>query len=322
MNWSKSLSTTEYLFIFLFLALYGWYFFRVHLVSKKVGTTARSIIIKTFLRGAAFSLLIIALLGPSFGISEIEARATSKDIFIAVDLSNSMDAQDIAPTRLERTKMALIQLVEGLSGNRIGLIIFAKNAILRTPLTYDTYTLKSHIQQLATWQMKDQGSDLINPLILAQNKFAELASQSHTARVVFLFTDGEHFGSSTPDQLRFYPKNKIHTFFIGIGTPEGGNIKMAGKTKVDSNGNPVVTKRNDLFLREISNYTKSNVNYLSTTNPGDLVFQLIESTQSIQSGSIDLRKILIANDKYYYFLLLGLILLSLDIIITIQNVKL
>lgn len=322
MNWSKSLSTTEYLFIFLFLALYGWYFFRVHSISRKLGTTARSIIIKTFLRAAAFSLLLIALLGPSFGISEIEARATSKDIFIAVDLSNSMDANDITPTRLERTKMALIQLVEGLSENRIGLIIFGRNAVLRTPLTYDTYTLKSHIQQLATWQMKDQGSDLVNPLLLAQSKFAELPNQTQAARILFLFTDGEHFGPTTPAQLRFYPKNKIHTFFIGIGTPEGGEIKMAGKVKEDANGNPVLTKRDDSFLREISNYTKASVQYLSTTNPGEVVFQLIESTQSIQSGTIDLRKILIANDKYYYFLLLGLILLSLDIIITIQNVKL
>ena len=322
MNWSKSLSTIEYLFIFLFLALYIWYFLRVRLVSKKLGTTARSIIIKAFLRSGAFSLLLIAVLGPSFGLSEMEARATSKDILIAVDLSNSMNANDIAPTRLERTKMALIQLVEELQGNRIGLLIFGKEAVLRTPLTYDTYTLKSHIQQLATWQVKEQGSDLVKPLLLAQSKFAELPGKSYSPRILLTFTDGEHFGDPYSSPLRFFKKNGIHTYFIGVGTPEGGNIKMAGQVKQDSSGNPVLTKRNDLLLREMSKYTHASLHFLSSDAPGETVFQLTESIQKIQSDAVDLRKILTANDKYYYFLLLGLILLSLDIIITIQNVKL
>ncbi len=107
MNWIKPLTIVEFVFIGIFLLVYATYFIRLYLVARRLGTTARSVIIKFIIRGIYLGLCILGLLGPSFGVNEIEAQATGKDIFLVFDLSRSMDAIDIEPSRLEKLNLRL-----------------------------------------------------------------------------------------------------------------------------------------------------------------------------------------------------------------------
>ena len=107
MSWYRALEASEYIFIGLFILLYLVYLLRVYITAKKLGSNSGSTIVKLLIRGLAFALIILAILGPSFGESQKEIKAVGKDIYIAVDLSQSMNATDIQPTRLEKVKYEL-----------------------------------------------------------------------------------------------------------------------------------------------------------------------------------------------------------------------
>src|SRR5690606_21113918 len=110
MTWYNAFGPTEYLLIFGFVGLYSLYVFRMIRIARQLGSDFKNIFIKLLLRTAYFSLLIIALLGPSFGADKKEIKTVGKDIFFAVDLSESMNAEDIAPSRLQKVKYELKNL--------------------------------------------------------------------------------------------------------------------------------------------------------------------------------------------------------------------
>ena len=149
MSWAKSLSFTELILIGLFLVLYAGYFVRVFLVATKLGTSYRKVLLKFALRSLYFALLIIALLGPSFGESTREIKSIGKDIYVAVDLSASMNAYDIQPSRLEKVKFELKKIVSAFNSDRLGIIIFTSEAFVQCPLTYDQSALNLWIETLA-----------------------------------------------------------------------------------------------------------------------------------------------------------------------------
>ena len=171
MNWIKPLTIVEYVFIGIFLLVYIVYFIRTYIIAKRLGTTARSVVIKFFIRTAYLGLCIIGLLGPSFGVSEIEAQASGKDVYFAFDVSKSMDAIDIEPTRLEKVKFELIKSLNVLKSDRVGIVVFSSNAYVHIPLTYDKDALQLFIQKLSSDLFTESGTDINAALKLIQAKF-------------------------------------------------------------------------------------------------------------------------------------------------------
>lgn len=320
MNWSKAPSLIEYTFLLIYVLLYSWYVFRLYRTSRRLGTKARALIVKLILRTLAFGLLLVAVLGPSFGKTDLETRATAKDIFFAVDLSRSMDTQDLAPSRLERTKLILSQLIEECRGNRMGLIVFGGQAELRVPLTYDDQALLSQVYQLSTNQMTVPSTNLWSATDLMIQKF-QLSSSTHSvAQVAVILTDGEHFGSPTPASTRSLRQSGIHFFLVGVGTSEGGAVMRNGLPQQNESGEVIQTKRDDAFLKRNAALLQASLHWLDAQSP-DPIFSITEKIQDIQLPTADLRKILIANDKYYYFLALAMVLIFLDVLITIPILK-
>src|SRR5689334_16671816 len=125
MSWFRQLGWTELIVIGLFIALYGLYFARVVRIGRSLNTPYSNIFIKLFVRTVFFSLLIIAFLGPSFGDSKREIKSVGKDILFCVDLSKSMDAFDVQPSRIEKVKYEMKRIVEAFNSDRIGIIIFS-----------------------------------------------------------------------------------------------------------------------------------------------------------------------------------------------------
>lgn len=320
MNWNYRLTQTEYLFIAVFLLLYSYYFFRTFRVARLLGAKAWAIIPKFFLRTGYLTLLLVALLGPSFGVVEKELVSEGKDIYIAVDLSKSMDAPDIPPTRLEKVKFELKRLVEALPGNRFGLLIFSTEAYVHAPLTADQGALALFIQSLSTRLVPESGTNFCSAVELALQKQLAETSDLNQTKVLILLTDGEDFGECDPalaGQLRRYG---ITPFVVGVGTENGSPIPTAKGNLRDAEGAVVHTRLNSSYLRQFVQETRGS--YLElTSSSGDLT-PLVSAVQSLENRIIDQRKLEVTTNKYYYFLIAALVLITIDILVTVRTFKL
>lgn len=326
MNWIKPLTIVEFVFIGIFLLVYAAYFVRLYLVARRLGTTARSIIIKFFIRAVYLGLCILGLLGPSFGVNEIEAQATGKDIFFVFDLSRSMNAIDIEPTRLERVKFELTKNLNLLKSNRVGLIVFSSDAYVHTPLTFDRDALRLFIQKLNTELFVENGTDLNVAFQLLLKKYqtglsgnSSNANNNRKAKVIVLITDGEDFGELDQNVLFELKKSKINLVILGVGTPQGGGIREGSEFKKDKDGNEVLTKLNADYLKNLSKSFGGK--YFQLTNQVNEVSTMLKEVDNLESNWIDTRKMTVANNKYYYFVILALILMFVDILVTVRTIK-
>src|SRR5690606_9450920 len=137
MTWSQPFSLLELIFSVIFILLYAAFLFRMKRLSATLHQKPHLIWLKMLLRTTYFGLLLVALLGPSFGAATKEIKTTGKDILVAVDLSESMNATDVQPSRLEKVKFELPKLLERFNSDRIGLLIFSSEGFVQCPLTFD-----------------------------------------------------------------------------------------------------------------------------------------------------------------------------------------
>ncbi|MDH5598249.1 MAG: VWA domain-containing protein [Cyclobacteriaceae bacterium] len=321
MTWFRQLENIEYYIIAAFLLLNIVYIFRVIHIGKVFRTGWGKVFIKFFLRLIYFSLIIIALLGPSHGESQKEIKSVGKDIMIAVDLSQSMNAFDIQPTRLEKLKFELKKIIGAFDSDRIGLIIFSSEAFMQCPLTYDHNTLNMFVEILHTGLVPNAGTDFSPPLELALEKLNEdenLVTQQ-TSKAIILISDGEDFGEKTSETLKQIEEQGIKLFTLGIGTQTGSRIKTDRGFKLDHENNEVVTKLNPEALMKLADETGGTYFEINETNND--ISRLINHISEIEGEIRDVRQVDVSTNKYFYFLLLALGLLCLDILINVKTIK-
>lgn len=320
MNWIKPLTIVEYVFIGIFLLVYIVYFIRTYIIAKRLGTTSRSVVIKFFLRTAYLGLCIIGLLGPSFGVSEIEAQASGKDIYFAFDLSKSMDAIDIEPTRLEKVKFELVKNLNALKSDRVGIVVFSSNAYVHIPLTYDRDALNLFIQKLGSDLFTESGTDINTALKLIQNKYNSSTAPNRRAKVIIMISDGEDFGQLEPEVIQDLRKNRINFLVLGVGTPQGGKIKEGTGFKNDRNGNEIISKLDADYLKQLAKVLGGK--YFQLSGQVNDVQAILKEVGQLENNWVDTRKMTVANNKYFYFVFLALVLMIIDILITIRTIKL
>ena len=320
MNWIKPLTIVEYAFIGIFLLVYVVYFIRTYVIAKRLGTTSRSVVIKFFLRTAYLGLCIIGLLGPSFGVSEIEAQASGKDVYFAFDVSKSMDAVDIEPTRLEKVKFELIKNLNTLKSDRVGIVVFSSNAYVHIPLTYDKDALNLFIQKLSSDLFTESGTDINTALKLIQTKYNSSSAPNRRAKVIIMVSDGEDFGQLESSVIRDLRKNRVNFLVLGVGTPQGGKIKEGAAFKKDKNGVEIISKLDADYLKQLAKVLGGK--YFQLSGQVNDVQAILKEVGQLESNWVDTRKITVANNKYFYFVFLALILMIIDILITIRTIKL
>ena len=159
MKWANSLGLFELIILGIFGLFYILYIVRVVRTTQRLGLPFRRVIIKAILRTLYFGLIVVALLGPSFGDTSREIKTVGKDIFVCIDLSQSMNAMDVQPSRLSKVKFELKNIVEAFNSDRIGLIMFSSEAYLQCPLTYDNNALNLFIQTLNTEMVPNYGTE-------------------------------------------------------------------------------------------------------------------------------------------------------------------
>lgn len=320
MAWYRGIGITEIVFIALFVTLYVLYIVRVITIARSLKTSFSSIFIKLGLRTLIFALLIIALLGPSFGSSKQEVKSIGKDIMICVDLSKSMDAFDIQPTRLEKIKFEMKKIVDAFNSDRIGVIIFSSEAFMQCPLTYDQNALNLFIESMNTNLVPSSGTDFGPPLQMAMKKMEDDDTRSEAkSKIIILISDGEDFGDETADAAQEIEDEGIKLFTLGIGTEKGGQIRSGSGYKTDKSGNVVVSKLNATSLMALASRTGGK--YFEINETRNDVWRLINTISKIEGELMDARVMDVTANRYFYFLVAALALLVLDVVLNIKTVR-
>jgi Ca-activated chloride channel family protein len=320
MLWYRNLGITEIVFIAAFAAFYVLYFIRLMRVAKLLNTPFRKIFIKLFFRTVYFALFIVALLGPSFGGSKKEVKAVGKDIMMCVDLSKSMDAFDIQPTRLQKVKFEMKKIVAAFNSDRIGIIIFSSEAFMQCPLTYDQNALNLFIETMNSGLVPASGTDFGPPLRMALTKLGEDNPDAQAkSKVIILISDGEDFGEETEDVAREIEKNDIKLFTLGVGTEKGGNIYSGNSLKTNRQGLIVQTKLKSKEMKSLASQTGGQ--YFEINETKNDVSRLINTISKIEGELRDARFIDVTANKYFYFLALAAIFLVIDILVNIATVR-
>jgi Ca-activated chloride channel family protein len=319
--WFRDFGWTEIILVLIFLVFYGIYILKIVRIGRVLKTPFQNIFIKLFVRTIVFALLIIAFLGPSFGDSKREIKSVGKDILICVDLSKSMDAYDVQPTRLEKVKFELKKIAEAFNSDRIGIIIFSSEAFMQCPLTYDQNALNLFIETMNSGLVPASGTDFGPPLKMALAKVSdqEGPSTQQKSKVIILISDGEDFGEETNEIAKEIENKDIKLFTLGVGTEKGSQIYAGRSYKTDRQGNAVVTKLNSNSMRSLA--SKTGGQYFEINESRNDVSRLINTISHIEGELRDARFVDVTANRYFYFLLAALLLLTLDVLINVKTVR-
>ena len=323
MNFQEDIGIFELSLVSLFLMFYFLYLVRIYKINKQIKVNLKAVFIKFILRVTFFTLLIISLLGPNFGIKEEKVEVVGKDIMIAVDLSESMNANDIQPSRIEKVKFEIKKIVDEFSGDRIGIIMFSGEAFVQCPLTYDKNALNLFVETLNTGLVPNSGTDFGPPLELGLSKLQDENSGDNDfkSKIIILFSDGEDFGEDTDQSIEKIKENSLKLFSVGVGTDEGSKIlDDFGNFKKDNEGNDVITKLNSSSLRETAD--KTGGKYYEISKNKNEINQMITEIKNIKGDVIDQQTSNISENKYFYFLLSALVLVAIDFIFVSKIISL
>jgi Ca-activated chloride channel family protein len=323
MTWYQTITLLEILFGVSFFGLYIGYLLRVRRVASFFGQRPHGVWVKFVLRHLYVVLLIIAILGPSFGAMKKEIKTIGKDIYIAVDLSSSMDATDVQPSRLERVKNGMLRLISRFNSDRIGLIVFSSEAYLHSPLTYDQNALQLYIQTLHTGLLPHGGTSLEPVLELVSQKFSHTSASpeegEQKARILVLISDGEDFDGRLSEWEDRLSDQNIRVFALGVGTTEGSKIPEGKSFKKDRNGNLVITRLHPESLVQLAEAT--NGQYYEINERVSEINRLISSINNIEGELRESKTIDVTANKYVYPLALALLFILLDVLITVKLVR-
>ena len=320
MSWFRPFEITQIILFAIFLALYGFYIVKMARIARSIHSSFSSVFIKLVIRTAAFALLIVAFMGPSFGDAKKEIKSVGKDIMFCVDLSKSMDAFDIQPTRLEKIKFEMKRVVEAFSSDRLGIVIFGSEAFMQCPLTFDQNALNLFIETMNTGLVPSSGTDFGPPLRMAMEKFkTDQANADENSKVIVLISDGEDFGEETEEVAKDVEDADIRLFTLGVGTAAGSPINAQRGYKLDRSGNPVITKLNAEPLQRLA--SRAGGQYFELNDGKNDVTKLIHTINNIEGELRDTRVVDVSANRYHYFLLAAFLLLCLDAILNIKTVR-
>ena len=304
-----------------FVLLYLLYLVRFWRINRRLKVEKQRLFAKLIIRSGYFALFLIAFAGPSVGNSFKEVKEEGKDIFIAVDLSQSMNATDISPSRLQRVRFELKNLIRSFPSDRIGLIIFSSEAFIQCPLTFDQAVIQLYIDGLNTGLVPNTGTDLVAPLKMAMERFETDESQEIKAKSIILISDGESFGDELESIASDLGDLGIKVFSLGIGTESGSQIPRGNGVVIDpSTGQPAITRLDRIALKMIAAETDGE--YFEISDEAQEVGDLIAAIDRLEGGTTNTRMVEASANKYFYFLLAALGLALLDMILPIKTIKL
>lgn len=263
----------------------------------------------------AIVLLIIGLTNPKVGTQFEKVKREGVDVMIAIDVSRSMNAEDVQPSRMLKARQFVSNLMNKMSNNRIGLIVFAGNAYLQMPLTVDYSATKMYLKQINTDLVPTQGTAIGDAIELAQKSYPE---NKKNQKVLLLISDGENHEGNAKDAIESAKKNGIKIITIGVGSEKGGPIPLGrnGEFKKDLEGNIVVSKLNKSMLKDLAK--EANGTYYDI-NTDKIVKNIINEIGSIDGVVIEEKVITDYKKHFQLFLFIAIILLIIEFMISYRK---
>jgi Ca-activated chloride channel family protein len=272
------------------------------------------LIFKFVLLMIAFAFLVMGLVDPQTGSKMEKVERKGIDVMIALDVSNSMLAEDIRPNRLERAKQSISKLIDQLDGDRIGIIVFAGKAYNQLPITTDYGAAKMFLTAISTNIVPVQGTAIADAIDMATNSFGE----SKHNKAIIVISDGEDHQGGVLEKTEAAAKKGIVLYSMGIGTPEGAPIPIyTGDVrtgyKKDHEGTTVITRLDDSMLEKIASVGKGM--YVRTTNSQEGWQKVLDDLNKIQKSELESKQFSDYEDRFQYFLGFSLLFLIFELFI-------
>jgi len=275
----------------------------------------------------ALAFIIAGIAGPQYGSKLKKVKREGIELIIALDVSNSMLAEDIQPNRLDRSKLAISRLVDKLKDDKIGLIVFAGDAYTQLPITSDYNSAKLFLNSVNTQIVPKQGTAIGAAIALAMRSFAP---GSKANKAIIVITDGENHEDDAVSVAKSAVENGIVVHTIGMGLPQGSPIPVlrngAKEYLKDNQGNVVITKLDETMLEQIA--TAGDGVYVRANNAQVGLNTLFDEINKLEKTEMESLVYSDYEDQFQYFFAIGLFLILLEFVILerknkfLKNIKL
>lgn len=274
-------------------------------------------IVKFALLMVALSLLIIAAARPQYGQQEKTVKRQGIEVMVALDISNSMLAEDVAPNRLDRAKQMLSKMIDNMVDDKVGLVVFAGEAFTQLPITCDYVSAKMFLNTISPKLIPTQGTAIGAALQTAIRSFG--SQESDAGRAIILITDGENHEDDAIAAAKQAQELGIQVFVIGIGKPEGSPIPVPGTNDYikDRSGQVVVSRLNEEMCQEIAQAGKGA--YVRCDNTNTAMRALQQELDRIATTDLETTVYADYNEQYQSFVLIALLLLVIDFFILMRQ---
>jgi len=269
--------------------------------------------------GLAF--LIIGLANPKMGTKLETVKRQGVDIVFALDVSKSMLAEDIAPSRLDKAKQIITRIIESLGSDRIGIIIYAGNSYPLLPITTDHAAAKMFLQNANPDMVSSQGT-AINEAI--ERGITYFDNDEQTNRFLFIVSDGEDHEENTVSLAEEAKKQGIKIYTIGVGTEKGGPIPIKSNGSVisykkDNKGEVVITQMKEEVLRAIAN--EGNGKYINGNKTQETIAIIEDLLVKAEKSEFETKQFSDYKDQFQWFIGLGLLFLIIDVLLLEKKTK-
>ena len=272
--------------------------------------------VKFWLMQCALALLVLMLARPQMGTKISREKRNGIETIIAIDISNSMLCTDVVPSRLQKSKMLVENLVEHFTNDKIGLVVFAGDAFVQLPITADYVSAKMFLQGITPSLIATQGTDLAQAIRLSMNSFTQA---KNIGRAIILITDGEDHEGGAAEAAQEARRRGINVFILGVGSPQGAPIPLpGGGYMTDQTGETVITALNEQMCRQVAQAGQGM--YIHVDNTSDAQRKLDHELTKLQQGETESVVYSEYDEQFQAFGILALLLLVLEAcILEIRN---
>ena len=261
--------------------------------------------------------VILALANLQSGSKMEEVKREGIDLYIAVDVSNSMNAEDIVPSRLERSKQAINKLINEMKGDRIGVIVFADKAFVQLPITTDYSAAKMFLSTVNTSLVASQGTAIAEAINLAVKSFSE---EEHSKAIVIISDGEDHENDAAVKAAQEAAKHGIRIYTIGMGLPDGAPIPQYNQYghqtgyRKDKQGNTIITKLDEQMLQKIA--AAGNGIYVRASNSNVGLEKIYDDIEKLDKSEIEAKVFTDYEDQFQWFVGAAIVLLLIEILIS------
>ena len=268
--------------------------------------------IKFWLSLVALALIIVALARPQFGSKKETITRQGIEAVIALDISNSMMAEDIAPNRLEKAKKIISRLIDKFENDKVGLIVFAGDAFVQLPITNDFISAKMFLETISPALISRQGTDIGGAISLAMKSFT---TTEGIGKAIVLITDGENHEGGAEEAAKLAADKGMNVYVLGIGSLEGAPIPADGSNdyRRDKEGNVVVTKLNEQMAQAVAQ--AGNGAYIRVDNTNNAQKILESEVNKLAKADVTTEVYTEFNEQFEFIAWIAFVLLVIETLI-------